>query len=94
MTDERFVPDDLDIGGLMSKLSEELGEANAALGKMMRFGSMSVNPLLPKSEQIENMKLLECEMEDVIEAWKKLKECHTSIGQQAFHKLEPRFQTR
>jgi NTP pyrophosphatase (non-canonical NTP hydrolase) len=55
-------------------LSEELGEAQQAIGKILRHGYESVNPLLPSDQQVFNRAALERECGDIYEAILML--CH------------------
>ena len=63
---EEFLPKDIE--GKFAHLVEELGEATQAAGKILRFGPYSVNPLLPKEQQIMNEDKLLLELGDLSRA--------------------------
>lgn len=58
----------------LGKMVEECGELQAALGKTLRWGWLSVNPELPKEEQETNANWVLREMEDVKNAIENLKD--------------------
>lgn len=64
MTDPRFLRTG-DVNFAMAHAAEEAGEFLAALGKSLRWGLNSVNPLLPPSEQETNRAWLLREMSDL-----------------------------
>lgn len=66
MTDPRYMRDGTDFA--IGKLIEELGELQAALGKMLRWGPDSVNPELPPNLQETNRDWIDREIEDVLAA--------------------------
>lgn len=63
----------------IGRLVEELGELQAALGKLLRWGPESYNPELPESERETNCAWVEREILDVknaianyqMEEWKR-----------------------
>lgn len=70
MADPRFLQDGFD--KRLSHAMEEAGEFVAAAGKTQRWGPMSVNPLLPPSDQITNLAWLCTEMDDLRQALDRL----------------------
>lgn len=66
MTDPRYMRPGLDFA--RGKVIEELGELQAALGKSLRWGWRSVNPELPRSQQVTNLVWVRAEMQDVRDA--------------------------
>lgn len=70
MSDKRFLQHGFD--KCLSHAIEECGEFLAAAGKTQRWGTMSVNPLLPTGEQETNIIWLRREMQDVFEAMDRL----------------------
>ena len=50
----------------LAYLMEELSEASAVIGKIIRHGYDSVNPTLPSSDQISNRQMLETELADIM----------------------------
>lgn len=71
MADPRFLrPGNLRFA--MDHVAEEAGEMLAALGKSMRWGLDSVNPLLPPDEQETNRAWLEREIVDLRDALTRL----------------------
>lgn len=63
MTQAKYMRPGLDFA--RGKMIEELGELQAALGKSLRWGWLSVNPDLPRSEQETNADWVRREMADV-----------------------------
>jgi hypothetical protein len=64
MVDPRFLrPGDVNFA--MAHVAEEAGETLAALGKSMRWGLDSVNPLLPEAERETNRAWLLREIPDL-----------------------------
>lgn len=64
-----------DFWSLIGHLVEECGEVQTCLGKILRFGPESVNPLIPKEEQESNIDALMREivdMENVVNLLKEL----------------------
>ena len=62
MADERFIRPGDGFPRLIEEtgeLSKELGDLTAALGKTVRFGADSVNPLLPPEQQETNAAWIE-----------------------------------
>lgn len=57
----------------LAHLVEECGEVLAAAGKTQRWGPASVNPLLPKADQVTNLAWLEAEIEDLESAIVRIK---------------------
>lgn len=70
MTDQRYMRPGLDFA--RGKLIEELGELQAALGKSLRWGWMSVNPELPREQQETNADWVRREIVDVMGALENL----------------------
>ena len=56
-----------DFNSVMGHLTEECGEVLSALGKMQRWGILSVNPELPPEEQETNRDWLLRELDDLEE---------------------------
>ena len=52
----------------LAVLAEELGEAQQVIGKILRHGYDSVNPLLPENESPTNREMLQHECGDIFEA--------------------------
>jgi hypothetical protein len=52
----------------LGHLIEEAGEVQSAAGKMVRFGPLSFNPLLPPDQRETNEEWLDREMTDLIAA--------------------------
>lgn len=63
MTDQRYMRPGLDFA--RGKTIEELGELQAALGKSLRWGWLSVNPELPPEQQEANVDWVLREIADV-----------------------------
>ena len=61
--DSRFVRYDFESS--LGHIIEECGEVVAAAGKIVRFGPLSYNPLLPKDEQETNIVWLIRELADL-----------------------------
>lgn len=55
----------LDEAERLAVLLEELGEVQQVIGKILRHGYNSVNPLLPDGEQVSNRGLLQREIGDL-----------------------------
>lgn len=91
---EQWKPKDGDVPGQMAKLSEELGEAQAALGKTMRWGFFSYDPTVDPDQRRYNVDWLRAEMRDVTEAWEKLWTSVSGMDVADLRRAEPRFQTR
>lgn len=72
MADPRFLQNGFD--KRLSHAIEEAGEFLAAAGKTQRWGPMSVNPLIPPSEQETNLVWLKREMDDLRQAMNRLDE--------------------
>lgn len=72
MSDPRFIQDGFD--KRLSHLIEECGEVLAAAGKTQRWGTHSVNPLLPPEQQELNIVWLMREISDLEEAISRFKE--------------------
>lgn len=70
MTDSRFARPGLHHA--FGRAVEELGELSAALGKTLRWGWDSVNPLLPEAARETNEQWVRRELADVREALDKL----------------------
>lgn len=70
MSDPRFLQDGFD--KRLAHLVEECGETLAAIGKLLRWGPNSVNPLLPKAQQVTNLAWLRTELGDVKQAIARL----------------------
>lgn len=51
-------------------LSEEMGEAQKAIGKILRHGYESCNPTLPKEQQMSNRSDMERKLGDVMYAFR------------------------
>jgi hypothetical protein len=66
MTDPKYMRPGLDFA--RGKAIEELGELQAALGKSLRWGWLSVNPELPREQQETNARWIYREIADVREA--------------------------
>lgn len=66
MTDLRYMRPGVPFA--LGKLVEEMGEAQAALGKTLRWGLDSVNPELPVDQQETNRDWLLRELLDVEQA--------------------------
>lgn len=71
MVDPRFVRTG-DVGFALAHAAEEAGELIAALGKTLRWGLDSVNPLLPAAEQETNRAWVTREMADLRAALDRL----------------------
>jgi NTP pyrophosphatase (non-canonical NTP hydrolase) len=73
-------------------LSEELGEAQQAIGKILRHGYESVNPTLAPACQFTNREELEHELGDVLFAVSMLSDAldvsHTRIAEFALGKAQ------
>lgn len=54
------------------RLMEECGELTQACAKTLRWGWISVNPKLPKSQQITNFTHVRCELTDILKLAEKL----------------------
>ncbi|WP_336973489.1 hypothetical protein [Sphingobium aromaticiconvertens] len=63
MSDPRFLQDGYD--AQLGHFVEECGEVLTAIGKTMRWGLNSVNPLLPRLEQETNRAWMRREMCDL-----------------------------
>ena len=63
MTDPNFMRPGLDFA--VGKVIEEMGELQAALGKTLRFGWDSSNPLLPVEQRETNRDWVIREMRDL-----------------------------
>ena len=63
MTDPNFMRPGLDFA--VGKVIEEMGELQAALGKTLRFGWDSSNPLLPVEQRETNRDWVTREMRDL-----------------------------
>lgn len=70
MTDPRYMRPGLDFA--RGKAIEELGELQAALGKSIRWGWLSVNPELPVGERVTNVAWTRDEIRDVRDALNNL----------------------
>lgn len=70
MSDPVFLQDGFD--KCLAHFIEECGEALAAAGKTQRWGSESVNPLLPPEHQESNARWLRREIADVQEVAQRL----------------------
>ena len=64
MSDDRFTKG-LNIGQRLAHVVEECGEVLAAAGKCQRWGFYSVNPLLQKQDQVQNIDWLKQELADL-----------------------------
>lgn len=64
MAHEEFRPTDLK--GALDHVVEECGEVLAAAGKTLRFGFLSVNPLIPKEQRETNAAWLDREAADLM----------------------------
>lgn len=79
---------------LLAVLSEELGEVQQVIGKILRFGYLSSNPLVPPWDEAArpNNQLLEKELGDVFAAVQLLIEAgeisHDEIDRCCIAKLE------
>lgn len=71
MTDPRYMRPGFDFA--VGKLIEECGELQAALGKLLRWGPLSVNPELPPHEQETNIDWVRREIQDVLGAIENFK---------------------
>lgn len=71
MSDPRFIRTG-DVRFAMAHAAEEAGEVVAALGKSLRWGLGSVNPLLPVEQQETNETWLRREMQDLRDAIDRL----------------------
>lgn len=71
MTDPRFLREG-DLHFAMAHAAEEAGEFLAALGKSLRWGLTSVNPLLSSEQQETNEAWLRREMSDLRAALDRL----------------------
>ena len=71
MSDPRFLQSGFE--KQLGHLVEECGEVLAAAGKTQRWGADSVNPLIPKSEQVRNADWLWAEMADLEQAIARLR---------------------
>ncbi|MDF7776894.1 hypothetical protein P1X14_16675 [Sphingomonas sp. AOB5] len=81
MTDPRFLRTG-DVHFAMAHAAEEAGEMLAALGKSLRWGLESVNPLLPPAEQETNREWLEREIGDLRGALDRLDAELAAYGQE------------
>lgn len=63
MTDLKYMRPGIDFA--VGKVVEEMGELQAALGKVLRWGWDSANPELPLSERETNFLWVQREMQDV-----------------------------
>lgn len=63
MADQRFIQTGFDKE--LAHLIEECGEVQAAAGKLLRWGPLSVNPLLPPEAQETNIAWLWREIGDL-----------------------------
>lgn len=74
----------------LAVLLEELGEATQIVGKILRFGYASVNPLVPRQRQVSNRVRLQRELGDVMCAISLLTDAGDldaqRIAQSALHK--------
>ncbi len=75
MTDQRFLQDGFE--KRLSHLIEECGEVLAAAGKTQRWGTHSVNPLLPPEQQEKNIDWLRRELTDLKQVISRLEDCIT-----------------
>lgn len=78
MSDPRFIQPSKEKE--LAHLVEECGEVLHAAGKIQRFGFEAVNPLLPKSEQEQNVAWLYRELGDLEGAIVRLKVSLISEG--------------
>lgn len=65
MSDPKYIRDDPQ--SVFGHLTEECGEVLAALGKLQRWGPLSVNPELPRELQETNRDWLLRELKDLEE---------------------------
>jgi hypothetical protein len=66
MTDPKYIRPGLPFA--VGKAVEELGELQAALGKVLRWGWLSTNPELPYDKRESNLRWVRREMKDVRDA--------------------------
>lgn len=78
MTDERFMKPGLDHA--TGKLVEECGEVLAGLGKSIRHGWKSVNPLIPVEQQETNIDWVIRELNDLEDACVRFRNEATKAG--------------
>jgi hypothetical protein len=78
--DARFQHPDDDFEKLLAHAEEECAEFLAAAAKMRRWGPLSVNPLLPESEQETNIAWVYREMFDVAKTQLRLRQCMIDKG--------------
>lgn len=71
MSDPRFIRTG-DVNFALAHAAEEAGEVIAAIGKSLRWGLESVNPLLPPAEQETNRQWVRREMIDLRAALDRL----------------------
>lgn len=88
MTQERYTRPGLDFA--VGKAVEELGELQAALGKTLRWGWLSVNPELPTSEQETNLGWVRREIMDVRHAIDNLENTLNHLGTESLRVLDSR----
>lgn len=70
MSHDPFLPHTCD--DCLAHAIEECGEFIAAAGKTLRFGYLSVNPLLPAADREPNIEWLRRELADVRQAMARL----------------------
>jgi hypothetical protein len=74
-----YLPPIEDFEGRIAHAIEEAGEFIQAAGKTLRFGYNSVNPDLPKGEQIKNIDWLMSEVLDAKQALERLQASYEKV---------------
>ena len=91
MTDPKYMRPGLDFA--RGKAVEELGELQAALGKTLRWGWLSVNPELPPSERETNLDWVRREIADVRGALDNLEKTLDHVGVESLCVLDRQLDT-
>ena len=81
------------VGFAVGKTIEELGELQAALGKTLRWGWLSVNPELPQGERETNLDWVRREIADVRGALDNLEKTLDHVGVESLHVLDRQLYT-